>query len=295
MMPMTDRNRRLALAFSALTIVALLLLATGLGGLELQPGRPFHGRFTTADEGDMGTGQMRSPLDDLLLVLLGFLLAILVPVAAYYVFRAADRSRRWLYLLALLVGMAGFYLATRAQPTQEPLPPVTEVAPEMLPEEGALSGPGIPEVELEVQPPAWLSWLAAALLALLAAGLVIGTAWLFWDRARPQGPLPQLAEQARTALAELDAGADVRDVVMRCYLEMSRILEHERGLSRGEAMTPREFALALRNAGLPHEPVARLTHLFEQVRYGTARPNPEEEQQATACLSAIIAACRSTA
>ena len=55
-------------------------------------------------------------------------------------------------------------------------------------------------------------------------------------------------------------------------------------------MTPREFEAALRSTGLPGEPVAKLTHLFEDVRYGAARSGPREEEQAVACLSAIVAA-----
>ena len=294
---MTDRNRRLALLFSALAIVALLLLAAGLDGLELQPGRPgpAAGRLTTEEEGST-PGQVPAALANTALLVLGLLLALLVPLALLYLFLGADRRRRWLYGLVLFLGLLGLYLAARANPGQMLLPAATAVAPETVPEEGFLPGPAASAVELEVQPPAWLAWLAATLLALIAAGLVLGTAWLVWVRAQqPPGPLPQLAAQAQAALADLEAGAGVRDVVMRCYLEMSRVLEQERGLGRDEAMTPREFEAALRNTGLPREPVARLTHLFEEARYGAARPGHREEEQAVACLSAIVAACRSAA
>lgn len=292
---MTDRNRRLALLYSALAVVALLLLAAGLDGLELQPGRPFAGRLTTAEEGPWSGPAPAAPANTALLVL-GLLIALLVPLAALYLFFNADRRRRWLYALFLLLGLLGGYLALRAEPAQEPMPPATEVAPGVVIEEGLPGSPGVPAVELDVQPPSWLAWLAAALLALMAAGVALATAWLLWVRTRREpGPLPQLAHQAQVALAELEAGAGVHDAVMRCYLEMSRVLEQERGLARDEAMTPREFEVALRNTGLPREPVANLTHLFEDVRYGAARPGRREEEQAVACLSAIVAACGSAA
>jgi len=293
---MTDRDRRAVILYFALAIVALLLLAAGLDGLELQPGRPFVGRLTTGEEDGSQPGQPPAPIPDTALLVVGLLLALLMPLAIVYLFVKGDRRRRSLYVLVLLLGLLGLYLAGRAGPARELVPPATEVAPEMLLDEGLPAGPGAPVVELEVRPPAWLAWLVAAFLALLAAAIVLATAWLVWVRARPApGPLPRIAEEAQTALAALEAGAGVRAAVMRCYLEMSRVLKQERGLARDEAMTPREFEAALRNTGLPREAVANLTHLFEAVRYGAARTGRREEEQARACLSAIVAACRSAA
>ncbi len=293
---MIDRNRRLALLFSALAVIAMLLLAAGLGGLELQPGHPFAGRLTAADEEGPGPGRAPVVLADTLLLVLGLLIASLALLGILYLFLGADRRKRWLYALVLLLGLLAVYRAMLAEPPPELPAPATVVPPEIVPEGESLSSPAVPTVELEVKAPAWLAWLAAGLLALIAAALILGTIWLFWVRAQqPRGPLPQLAEQARVALAELEAGADVRDTIMRCYLEMSRVLEQERGLTRDQAMTPREFEAALRNTGLPREPVTRLTRLFEAVRYGAARPGRGEEDEAMASLSAIVAACRSAA
>jgi len=290
---MTERDRRAAIFYFALATVALLLLAAGLNGLELQPGRPFAGRLTTEEDGS-GPAPARAPIPDTALLVVGLILALFAPLAIVYLLVKGDRRRRMLYALSLLLGLVGLYLAGRVRPAQELVLPPTEVAGEILLDDSMLAAPGAPVVELEVRPPAWLAWLAAALLALLAAAIVLATAWLVWVRARPApDPLPRIAEEAQAALADLDAGAGVRDAVMRCYLEMSRVLEQERGLARDEAMTPREFEAALQNVGLPREAVANLTRLFEAVRYGAARTGRREEEQARACLSAIVAACRS--
>jgi hypothetical protein len=80
---------------------------------------------------------------------------------------------------------------------------------------------------------------------------------------------------------------------MRCYYEMSRVLRQQRGIRRDQAMTPREFAIFLEEAGLPVEAVGRLTRLFEQVRYGAKVPDRREEAQALASLEAVVAFCRS--
>jgi hypothetical protein len=132
------------------------------------------------------------------------------------------------------------------------------------------------------------------LAVLLSAGLV-GIAWFIWRRSRrPAGPLEQLAQEARQALVALEGGADVQDTVMRCYFEMSRILSEQRGISRSETMTPREFELRLKGAGLPDGDVEQLTRLFESVRYGARVPGEQEERQAAACLRAIAKACKSS-
>jgi hypothetical protein len=80
---------------------------------------------------------------------------------------------------------------------------------------------------------------------------------------------------------------------MRCYYEMSRVLRQQRGIRRHQAMTPREFATFLEEAGLPTEAVRRLTELFEQVRYGAKSPGRDEGAQALACLETIVEFCRS--
>jgi hypothetical protein len=102
-----------------------------------------------------------------------------------------------------------------------------------------------------------------------------------------------LAREAQEALHALQAGVDLQDAVMRCYFEMGQILSEQRGIRRGETMTPREFERHLRGAGLPQQPVEQLTRLFEGARYGARVSGKREERQAIACLTAIVDACRS--
>jgi hypothetical protein len=131
--------------------------------------------------------------------------------------------------------------------------------------------------------------------ALLVATVLVGLGWFVWRRRRRVvPPLEQLAQQAEEAIEAIQGGADLRDTVMRCYYEMSRVLRQQRGIERHRAMTPREFVAFLGEAGLPTGPVWRLTELFEQVRYGAKAPGQAEEAQALACLETIVEFCRST-
>ena len=100
-------------------------------------------------------------------------------------------------------------------------------------------------------------------------------------------PLERLAVEAQQALADLQSGGDLKNTVLRCYREMSRILSEERGITRPRDMTPREFEQRLAAVGLRDEHLRRLTRLFERVRYGARQAGEHEEREAVACLGAI--------
>lgn len=126
----------------------------------------------------------------------------------------------------------------------------------------------------------------------LVAALLVGSAWLLILAVkRRRDPLDDVAQEARAALANLEAGRDVRETIVRCYLEMSRAVSTARNVRRQPEITPREFELQLADAGLPQHATRRLTRLFEQVRYGGRRAGESEIREAHDCLTDILAAC----
>ena len=60
----------------------------------------------------------------------------------------------------------------------------------------------------------------------------------------------------------------MRNTVMRCYFEMVRVLDEQRGIRRQMDMTPREFEKRLEDTGLPGEHVRQGGELH--VREGEA-------------------------
>jgi hypothetical protein len=96
---------------------------------------------------------------------------------------------------------------------------------------------------------------------------------------------------ARDTLDQIAGGRDFGDTVTNCYVRMTDAVKDVRGLERQEGLTPSEFAARLESAGLPGEPVHRLTRLFEAVRYGAKKPDELETRNAIVCLNDIIAAC----
>ncbi len=137
---------------------------------------------------------------------------------------------------------------------------------------------------LESAPPLLL-WLVG--IVLLVAGILIGI-WIFGPRPRPTTTMDVVVIEAEKAWQQLKAGLGLKDVVIKCYRQMSLALEKEQGIQRKDFMTTREFEILLEAAGVPHDPVHQLTQLFEEVRYGNWQPNPTDEQKAINCLEAIV-------
>jgi hypothetical protein len=213
---------------------------------------------------------------------------LLLPFAIIYVIISPEARKRVLRGLGLLLWFIALFLVMRARP---------EIFEELQMELGGAPVPSDADLDLlefVADYPPWVVPLATVGLAVLAAAALVGVAWVIWRRSHPPaGPLERLAREAQDAIDALQAGADVKDTVMRCYFEMGRVLSEQRGVRRAETMTPREFEDRLRGVGLPEAHIEQLTRLFEGVRYGARVPDKEEERQAVDCLTAVVEACRS--
>jgi hypothetical protein len=146
-------------------------------------------------------------------------------------------------------------------------------------------------------PPAVAPWAVylITIIVILALLLLVWSLSHWWKRLNRQrsssGSLDELAEIARSSLDDLAAGDDWNDVIVGCYARMSDAVSRKRGLLRKHAMTPAEFARHLEQAGLPGDPVRRLTRLFEAVRYGGQTSSQKEINEAVSCLTAILHYC----
>lgn len=124
------------------------------------------------------------------------------------------------------------------------------------------------------------------------AALIVGGVWfavIMLQKRRH--PLDAVARSAEDALADLESGKNVRETIMRCYIEMSNAVGQTHNMRRQAAMTPREFQERLERAGLPARQTQRLTGLFEKVRYGGHQAGEAEIREARDCLTDILFAC----
>ncbi len=276
------------------TVLALMLLVSGLPGLQFQPARPFPlWIFTGGQPPDSATGQpvdlANIPWMGLLLFLVGLAFAlILILWVIVFILRPQARKGMFIRLVSYIILLLAVLALTNAFKELDPAPQATNIQPA----QAVPATPG-PEETQKPTPPVYISspprWLTLSITLVIVA-LALGGGWLLWQRRPgPTQPVPaqQLARQARQALAELHSGQELKDTVMRCYLQMTQVLSQQAGMERPQAMTPREFEAELSQAGLDDEHIRRLTRLFENVRYGAETATPRQEQEAIACLSAI--------
>ena len=150
----------------------------------------------------------------------------------------------------------------------------------------------VPQVTSPLGPvPAVLFWLVG--IGLLVSSILLGI-WIFAPSARYETTIDLVGLEAEKAWQALKTGLDLKDVIIKCYRQMSLALEKEQGIERKDLMTTREFENLLEAAGVPHDPIHQLTQLFEAVRYGNWQPNPMDEQKAIHCLEAIMLYSRET-
>lgn len=136
--------------------------------------------------------------------------------------------------------------------------------------------------------PPWLIWVAWIGLALAVCLLLF---WIIQWRNSSTSSRNPLQWEAERAMQALKMGEDFRSVILRCYQQMSLVLQKERGLALEESMTAREFESRLQQRGVPSTPVHQLTQLFEFARYGNQPSTHQQERQALESLHAIVQFC----
>lgn len=285
------RSSRLPqLALLGLALAALFVLAVSLSRLTFQSGDTLHlleilfSRMeppARPDFGGVAVGGTESEWAPLIRLLFwAFLLFALV-----YAF-ISPAYRRLLLRTALIMFSLAYVLSRCAnQEVPKEIESMPEMGLGMLPEaEYALPEPP----PFIADPPAWFTLAFEIGLVLL----VLAALWYFWQRLqagrKEESAQSLVVQEMARALADLEAGANLKDAVMRCYVEMTQLLQQDRHVQRHRAMTPREFEGHLVRIGLENSHIGQLTRLFEQVRYGDQPADGRAEREAIDCLRAIV-------
>lgn len=279
-----QRQFNQSLIVLVVAILALLLLAAGVSQLEFQLGHLYDFVFRRPIENStaMPTVSTQATWLQVLLsmITVGLFVALLIGLLV------SGKLRREVLFRVLMV-IAVVIFISMLNDTLSALPQPEELASQKQEAVAIADTPDLPDLpSYEPDPPDWLVWLAS----IAVAG---GASWFVWRWLEQRKQVPelssQLADEASSALRDLEAGGNLADIVLRCYREMTCLLSEQQGQSRDEAMTPREFELHLAQAGIRDEHIRQLTRLFERVRYGPAKADPQQEREATECLQAIVA------
>lgn len=285
------QNRLLPIYLWA-TLFVVVLLISGMANFALM--EPDQTILELLQESNPTTG---SNLIWPIILVLGFPLVIIFAV----IFLPLLKSRNTIIAFFIILAAILFFMWTTSQTRtvdQESLAPtavpVATQTPQSVTEDPV--EPELPPAEPLPLVPPWVSTLITVTFLLLLLGGTALVIWFFWPR-EPivVFPMRELSQDAEDALSDLRSGVNLRNVILRCYVEMGRTVDDWRGVQRTEDMTPREFESSLTELGLPPKPVADLTRLFETVRYGTNDPSKEEEETAESSLTAIIQACQELA
>ena len=281
---MTYSAKRKTLIFLGLVMVITMIIAASLPRLQLHPGMPLPRLLN---------GQVLVPptqedqflsisASKFVIVLIGLIVAITMLYSIYRLMRGADwknimvaaRSMLFISMIVCVILLLMMMVPASQNSTQVEMPPQT---PEPL-----VTSP--------------LGTVPSVLLWVVGIGLLVMTVlagmWLITSR-QPK-PIDLVGQEAERAWQALKTGLDLKDVIIKCYHQMSLALEKDRGIEREDFMTTGEFENLLETAGLPHDPIHQLTQLFDAVRYGNWKPNPADEQKAIQCLEAIMVYSRET-
>ncbi|MFQ6033435.1 MAG: DUF4129 domain-containing protein [Candidatus Bipolaricaulia bacterium] len=275
------KRKLLILALTVVFVAVLLLLATSLSRLEFKPGKVYNlppRGVTGVNPPPLPSNRWMDYLNMIFWAACGLLL-----IGALVAAIISKEYRRELLITALvaLILFVGFYSFFHAHPQRRPFEPALSQPEAELPQQPTEATPK------PVSPPHWSSFL----LFLLIFGAAGALAWRFLPRflRKEENPLEGLAGLAGEAAAELRGGAEVRDTVLHCYREMSELLSRRGHIPPDlrRVLTAREFEEQLRSVGVRDEHIARLSRLFEQVRYGGRESGPQEAAEAISCLEAI--------
>lgn len=283
--PMFVRQAKLAhYALAGMTLVAVTLLAAGIGELTLKAGRPLSLDMLSPGGAADIVSQIQLPAD-LVSVLLGALrigALLLLPFAIIHFIRSRTARRQvLLQLFYLLLFSAAILSLSRSFEPQQANTPVLPIPQGSLPQ----AAPGTDFV-----PPAAPPWLVTAVSVAGAAG-ALWLAYRLYLRTQPESQIADaLAADAHQALADIESGHRLENVILRSYYQLCVASRRRRGISRASHQTPREYGSDLSSAGIPRQALAQLTALFEKARYGGDPLTQDDEREAVGALRTILRA-----
>ncbi len=283
------RNQIITLALLSATVLLVSLLATAVGNLRLLPGEAF--ALPRPPNVQMfSSGSVES---ELLVLLFRILLALSVIALPIYIIISILSKKGRRRLLMNLIVIVILFLLMNGVNNLNPQPQEMEQQGNMrmeMPQLGEIA-PARPLPEFTADPSDTTVLAVTIAISLLVAGLAAAAIWYYVTHREKPSAMLALADEARQAINTIQAGGPLEETIVRCYREMCSVLQKERNIERGTAMTPSEFEQVLAEKGFPQQAVHQLTRLFEDIRYGSKRAGAREEQIAVDSLSAIAAFC----
>jgi len=281
---MDQRKKIVATSFLVLTIVIVIFLASGISEVELQPGTI---NLPESRETNLAPPQLPKQISPIWTYLLIFGIWVIMPIWVILLIKYPEIRKRTIKSL-FYIAMYGLILFLLGRKTQEETPELEKLEEELIDSTILETQHRVGDFITTATDNNFNFILDITIFILV--GLLV---WYIYSRFYRQKPSTsaQLKIEIQEAINEIESGVDFRNVIIRCYADMSQILKEKRDIERQKAMTPREFESELEDIGLPSNAIKRLTNLFEEVRYGYVHLGSDAEQEALQCLTAIAEAC----
>ncbi len=281
---MTPNQRRIGLFFLCGVLIAVVLLSASLSNLQLHPGLPIPGGRNAGPNFSGFTKDTPTYSPELSLVrgllallFLGLMIYLPIRLLALINFK---RALQWLIVISVLLILINVLAQIKPTSTSR----FSGEAPQAtIPPTGNISVTALGE------PPQTFIWIV---LGILAIGTGILLFRIFKTSKTPALHTDQLSQEAEVAMHAIRLGEDLREVIIRCYLQMTHVIQTERKVERNIDMTVREFENWLNLKGFPPKPVNQLTRLFERARYDQRALTQEDENTALESLQAIVLFCQ---
>ncbi len=287
--PSSMNQRRWIIGIGLIVLVVMVVLSSSLHDVHFKQGVTFAADAKAVSPAPLSVSQTIQDIP-LWKLLIFWLVLVINLVLFIWLIPPQVRRRIIRQVFSFAIGLLALLFALRYRILQLPF---FLNSPEVLNGQlllGASTGSKAPEFHLPQMSP-WMVYLIS-LCVLLVSLLLVWAVSRLWSRFQVRrSPLDDIASVASSSLDALAAGRNWGDVIIQSYKSMGEVISARRGLQRAEAMTPREFVVKLQSAGLPADAVARLTSLFESVRYGFNPSTPSQVSEAVACLNSILRAC----
>lgn len=291
------QNRRAVLLVSILGLLSLVLLAGSLKGMDFRPSESFGSSYNgEVQSGAVNVGQLIQQAAEVpfwkQLFFWGMMFLIVLLISSLL---DAELRKQLLYafLRVALFALGFFYLIKKNPQMFAGLLGQLSISENMALNPTAADAPA-PVFE----PPQVSGWFSFAVTLGIILLIVLLIWWMngVWTRMRELSAgrdvsLSEIAAIARASIKDLNSGKNYENAIIECYARMSNVVQEKQGLRREQTMTPTEFAIRLSRAGLPREPIERLTQLFESVRYGRLAAGQREIDEAVLSLTSILKYC----
>lgn len=283
---MPHQKKSLATGLLVLTIIIVLFLAPGITGVEFQPGTLINGESIKTTRNYPNFPVISGSFWFYLVM---FTIWVGLPFTIVCIIKFPEVRKR-ISQIIFYSGIYGFIFFLLSRKTQETSPEFEEIEKELV---------DMTIIETQREAAEFFSSVAEVdqtlniILDISILVIIIVLIWYIYRRFfyQPAQTTDLLKVEVENAISDIESGVNLHNVIVRCYAEMSKILDEQRGIQRPQAMTAREFEHKLQSIGLPYEAIRRLTRLFEEVRYSHKKPSTEAEKEAILCLRAIAEGC----